>query len=38
MLFRFREHMAGVHGQKNFDLSHVHLGAGAAAVPPAPHR
>jgi len=30
---QFREHMAGVHGQKDFNLDHVHAHQGAAGPP-----
>ncbi|CAF4315168.1 unnamed protein product, partial [Rotaria sordida] len=31
------EHMAGVHGEKDFHFDHVHGGAGVGLTPP-PHR
>ncbi|CAF3668670.1 unnamed protein product [Rotaria sordida] len=34
---KFREHMAGVHGEKDFHFDHVHGGAGVGLAPP-PHR
>ena len=39
LCFRFREHMAGVHGERDFHFDHDHGGVGAAAAAaPAPHR
>lgn len=35
-LFRFREHMAGVHGEKNFHFEHGHLQQPVVGAPP-PH-
>jgi hypothetical protein len=37
LLFRFREHMAGVHGEKDFHFEHGHVHAGPEAAG-APHR
>ncbi|CAF4037106.1 unnamed protein product, partial [Rotaria magnacalcarata] len=35
---KFREHMAGVHGDKDFHLEHAHAGAGAGVgLTPPPH-
>jgi hypothetical protein len=36
---RYREHMAGVHGEKNFHLGHAHDQPGVPGVPGVlPHR
>ncbi len=36
--FRFREHMAGVHGEKDFHFDHGHAHPDVAAAAPPPHR
>ncbi|CAF4295417.1 unnamed protein product [Rotaria sp. Silwood2] len=35
---KFREHMAGAHGGKDFHLDHVHGGAAGVGLTPPPHR
>jgi hypothetical protein len=36
--FRFREHMAGVHGEKDFHFDHGHAHPDVAAAAPPPPR